>query len=37
MVDIESCHDDLIEISIGLKTDTHAGVVRIWRRASAIF
>src|SRR5215216_5895451 len=31
------CHNSLIEVSISLKTDAHAGIVRIWRRASAIF
>ena len=31
------CHNSLIEVSIGLKTDAHAGIVRIWCRASAIF
>jgi hypothetical protein len=31
------CHNSLIEVSISLKTDAHAGMVRIWRRVSAIF
>ena len=31
------CHNSLIEGSISLKTDARAGIVRIWRRASAIF
>ena len=27
------CHNSLIEVSISLKTDAYAGIVRIWRRA----